>query len=552
LIPLNFDLTQSDLFTQAPNMPIYAAVTGQTGQAQNGNVVIYRCDPLGNPIKVDVADNTIPANNLDGECSYSQTVYNQIISPNYALPVTAKGWADYSFQLNAPAPNAGPAIYSQFDLANITKAIPNLGPGLAAFSGRIWVSIGPLKLPFVVNSSSSLTTPSLTGNPGQYCLFDWIEFSWDGTTFNGNTTQVNQFGFALVLEGNGAATQGVLKSSRPIIFGNFSTGQAPLFGSSNIIGVNAAASSPYASPTPSPPPPLVYPPNIGSLRALPPITVTPLGTGANPNVQQLNTYFNTTIATLYTKLVTTPIVIKYNATEVWTGLVLTYVPNAPAPSGGPAPAPGPVGGTPGVPPGPSGTTALAFYQGNFASLTAFQTAVQLSQNPIAASNTPGVPSASNMPMFWIMSPIQGNGGSPPSTPAGWVTMSSFDVWQCSGSLANPNTVTGTWTGASGQTGEQISLGIQNALASALNRGVLGATLPPGSAYLYDMTNCPAAPATPPYYPVGTPSNSWAMQWHQYNTNGLAYGFPYDDNCSQNPSISVVASSITIKLGNFYS
>jgi hypothetical protein len=113
-------------------------------------------------------------------------------------------------------------------------------------------------------------------------------------------------------------------------------------------------------------------------------------------------------------------------------------------------------------------------------------------------------------------------------------------------------VTGTWTGASVQTGEQISLGIQNALASALNRGVLGATLPPGSAYLYDMTNCPAAPATPPYYPVGTPSNSWAMQWHQYNTNGLAYGFPYDDNCSQNPSISVVASSITIKLGNFYS
>jgi hypothetical protein len=552
-IPLTFDLSKSDVFQLTQNMPIYAAVTGQTGQAASGNVVIYWCDQFGNPTPVKIADNTQPANNVQGECNYSNNVTNQIISPNYTLPHLATGWADYSFQLNAPtapASNAGPAVYSQFDLANLTKGIKGLGPGLLAFSGRIWVSIGPLKLPFVVGSPSSLTTPALTGNPGQYCLFDWIEFSWDGATFNGNTTQVNQFGFSLVLEGNGGAPQGVLKpnASRPTIVSNFVTGQTPIFGQGNVINVNSAASSPYASPTPTPTPPLLYPPNIGSLRVLPPITVTPLGTGANSNVQALNTYFNGTIANLYSTLVTTPIVIKYNATEVWTGLVLTYMSQAPAP-GGPAPAPQP--GTPGVPPGPSGTTALAFYRGNFASLAAFQTAVQLSQNPVAAGNTPGVPSMTNMPMFWIMSPIQGNGGLPPPTPSGWVTMSSYDVWQCSGSLANPNTVTGNWT-VSTLTGEQISLGIQNALASALNRGVLNPTPPSAGYYLYDMTNCPVPPAIPPYYPIGTPSNTWAMQWHQYNQNGLAYGFPYDDNCGQNPSISVTASSITITLGNFYS
>ncbi|MBI0329452.1 beta-1,3-glucanase family protein [Burkholderia plantarii] len=46
-------------------------------------------------------------------------------------------------------------------------------------------------------------------------------------------------------------------------------------------------------------------------------------------------------------------------------------------------------------------------------------------------------------------------------------------------------------------------------------------------------------------------NPWAKLFHQLSTNSLAYAFPYDDVCSQSPSIGLAATqSVTITLGRF--
>jgi hypothetical protein len=51
-----------------------------------------------------------------------------------------------------------------------------------------------------------------------------------------------------------------------------------------------------------------------------------------------------------------------------------------------------------------------------------------------------------------------------------------------------------------------------------------------------------------FYPAQGTWNVWAQQFHGFNSNKLAYGFPYDDVCQQNPSIDLTETmSVTITL-----
>ena len=91
------------------------------------------------------------------------------------------------------------------------------------------------------------------------------------------------------------------------------------------------------------------------------------------------------------------------------------------------------------------------------------------------------------------------------------------------------------------------------IAAAFNRGVL---VSPSNAVLTTLNDATCASLASTFYPAGGTWNPWAKAFHGYSTNGLAYGFPYDDVCDQNPSIpaagqAMVAASVRIVLGTFF-
>jgi hypothetical protein len=112
-------------------------------------------------------------------------------------------------------------------------------------------------------------------------------------------------------------------------------------------------------------------------------------------------------------------------------------------------------------------------------------------------------------------------------PAAGGVIPTNDVWQCANSLAS---------------GNADQKNVQKQLAAMFNRGLLSTLL--------DDAACPSATT---FYPANSTNNIWAHTFHQNSANGLAYGFPYDDVCNQNPSISLSGTtSVTITLGKFFS
>jgi len=101
------------------------------------------------------------------------------------------------------------------------------------------------------------------------------------------------------------------------------------------------------------------------------------------------------------------------------------------------------------------------------------------------------------------------------------------IWQCDGPFAS---------------GSAAQKNIGKQILAAFNRGVMSNSLDDG--------NCPVAST---FYPAGVPSNLWANNFHQWNTNKLAYGFAYDDVCGQNPTVatSVALQSLNITLGTMF-
>lgn len=430
--PLTIDaFTSTDL---PASTQVYAYIVGEV-QA-NGVNNQYRLDASGKPHLISTTDN-VQAKNTFPDSSLLSSADATTIAANYPLD-----WADYSIPLSRTAPTI-------IDLANLnTTNLPGLGTGTAGFSGRIYISVGIPRLPFTVLSSTQYTAPVPAAYPGQLTLFDWIEFAFDSLgNFNGNTTQVDQFGFPLTLNGTpGGTLQGVLNQSRGTILSTFAN-QAGSFA-----GLAVAANAPTA-----------YPTGITYLRALAPKDVTANTAYTGP----LAHYFDTTIQQWYTNWQTTPLVTYDLSTGYYTGIVPTTGAN---------------------------TGILTFYQGNYSTLTALQKANLAVAFTVGSAASPGIP--------------------------------SLDVWQCANSLA---------------TGTPAEKNVQKMIAAAFNRGVMSYTL--------NDATCPAAGT---YYPTGVASNDWANKFHQYSSNGLAYGFPYDDVCNQNPSIGLAGTqSITITLGKFF-
>jgi hypothetical protein len=219
--PLTIDATKTDL---PAGTPVYVYIIGQIG-----NGTFYRLDAGGTPKVMTPADNTNAAFTFPGSSQLSSSAAFAI-SQNYP-----SAWADYSIPVSLTSA-------TQISLAKITAAnIPGLGTGTSAFSGRIYVSVGLPKLPFT-SVSGGYTAPVFSNPPGYLTVFDWIEFSYDSNgNFNGNTTQVDQFGFPLMLTGSpGGSLQGALSTSRPSIMSGFASGTAP-FGSSLLVSVPSAA-----------------------------------------------------------------------------------------------------------------------------------------------------------------------------------------------------------------------------------------------------------------------------------------------------------------------
>ncbi|AET92570.1 Tat pathway signal sequence domain protein [Burkholderia sp. YI23] len=427
--PLTLDLTQTDL---PAGTSVYAYVIGET--SLTSGVTQYWVDSTGTPHVMSVADNTMAPKTFSGASALP-------VSEAAALAETYPlAWADYSIPLTV-----GSSFVLDLAKLNVTS-IPGLGTGTAAFSGRIYLSVGVPKLPFTALGSSAYTAPVTVDGPGSLTMFDWIEFSFDSEgNFNGNTTQVDQFGFPLLLNGTpGGAQQGQYNASRPAILDAVSTLPAAFYLPQNV------------------PAPSAFPAGLAvngsvTLRALSPKTIS----AQNQCSGSLLTYFDQTIANWYQAWTTTPLSVTDLATGTYTGIV-----------------------QPGV--------GLTFYAGTAASGTAAFT--------VGGAGTPGI--------------------------------SSYDVWQCANTLA---------------TGSDAAKNVQKMLAAAFNRGVM-------SNALADAT-CKNDAST--FYQITNPNtrvfNPWAQLFHRLSTNSLAYAFPYDDVCDQNPSIGLTGTqSVTITLGKFFS
>ncbi len=207
------------------NIPIYAYITGLVkipGQ------VFYRYDSaMGRPVEMSTRDNTI-TDSLKIETG----LYGVNYTKNYPTP-----WANYSIPLSRSD------VTVVADLASFNNAnIPGYGSGAAAFSGRIWISVGKPLLPFTprvgadfegAGTVDGYTTPVVAADGiGSLCFYDWMEFSFD---VNGllyiNTTQVDQYGFPVSAAATGdnvhGSPQGVFNKKRSEILAALASLDAP-------------------------------------------------------------------------------------------------------------------------------------------------------------------------------------------------------------------------------------------------------------------------------------------------------------------------------------
>jgi len=353
---LIIDLTETDL---PADTEVYVYIVGLVVNT------FYYIDKTGMPQIMSDSDNTVPAFTFPGMHKLSKEAQDAI-KPNYPL-----AWADWSMQVSVGSNLILP-------LGNIsTQYIPNLGTGTAAFSGRVYFSVGVPRLPFTVQGNgyaAPVFGTQYSGVSGSLSLFDWIEFSYDSEgNFNGNTTQVQQFGFPIHLTGTPVGgkhypTQGRLNTDRDKILNAIAGATSPFGGASVMV-----ARPPKTDKA--------YPPKVDYLRAVSPVTVSGGGT-------TLNSYYNNVLATAYAAWQATPLVTYDGATGYYTGAVfpLTNYPSVQPPAG--------------YPPG-----SLAFYTGNYANMADLVQAIQ-----------------SGSPAFYLT-------GS-----ANQIT--SNDIWQCVGSLAS--------------------------------------------------------------------------------------------------------------------
>jgi Beta-1,3-glucanase len=427
-IPLTVDASKAGL---PVGTDVYMYVVGLVSAATD---TYYRLDAGGMPRVMSTGDSTNAVGQFPGSDTLPAAAATALAA-NYPL-----AWADYGIPVSLTGTIS-------IDLANINPtSCPGLGTGTAAFSGRVYLSIGVPRLPFTPQSNG-YTAPVPSGGPGDLTLFDWIEFSFDSAgNFNGNTTQVDQFGFELHLDGTpGGTLQGRLKQSRADIMNAFGSTLAGPFGG----GVLQVPVPDGAAPA--------YPAGTGILRVISPKTITAPAAYTGP----LGTYFDDVIADFYTTWAKTPVVTNDQGTGYYSGMAVDGI--------------------------------LTFKQGRYPTAVVY-TAAPVTANTFQVAGSNGIPTA--------------------------------DVWQCANSLA---------------TGTAAQKNVQKILAAAFNRGAVS--------QLMDDSTCQDDVKS--FYPSGGTWNEWAQLFHSFSKNHLAYGFPYDDVCNQNPSISLSGTqSVTITLGAF--
>lgn len=459
---LTFDLTGTDL---DPSTPVYAYIVGLVSAAHD---TYYWIDSSGTARIMQAGDASQPAGDSQ----------QPALAANYPL-----AWADYSIPLSV-------GKTTNVSLSGF-NAMPELGTGTAAFSGRIFISVGTPKLPITPTGTGAVagggtgatgwTAPKSAIPPGYLTVYDWIEFSFDSNgNFDGNTTQVDQFGFPLGLTATplsvGTATTLPLKASRDAIMSDI--GSLPMY--SGTAGAIVPVPSGAAS---------LYPWNAGKTRQLSTIRALSPSTLVTENcyLGPMATYFFDTIVQWYSSWQSH----VFQVHDVSTGWYSGFVPAS--------------GSLAGI---------LVFYQGQL-------TLAQLQQN-LSNAQTPDII-------------LTGKYGSPATTNTQIV---SADILACENTLNGGNTI-------ATKAAQTAALNVSKIIAAAFNRGVMSNTLDDG--------NCPAPTSFYPTAAGSPPWNQWAQKMHSYNSSGLSYGFPYDDVCSQSTSIqSNPAQNITITLGTFFS
>lgn len=215
--------------------------------------------------------------------------------------------------------------------------------------------------------------------------------------------------------------------------------------------------------------------------------VAPVTVEPSPQVPtSLSTYFDADLTKAYTAWSSTPLVTNDVATGYYTGVVF------------------PVSGATIDPPTGYTTGSLAFYEGNFATMADLATALKSSNPPAFAFCLTGASAQ----------------------------ITTSDIWECAGSLAS---------------GTPAQKNVGKMIAAAFNRGV---AVNASGNVISSLDDGTCAGMRGQFYGKGTAYNQWSEWFHGYNTNGLAYGFPYDDVCDQNPSISLKAQFVRITMGMF--
>ena len=433
------------------DIPIYAYITGLVKAP--GQVFYQYSSSSNKPVQMATADNTIAAGGSGTGLTGSNGTQNY-----------PQVWADYSISLDRTCATVV-ADLASFNGTNI----PGFGTGAAAFSGRIWISVGTPKIPFTAfagPNQNQLTGSPVTGyatpNPaqgavGSLCMFDWLEFSYDSTgALNINTTQVDQYGFPISMEATGTGVvggeQGIFNTSRSAILSTLAGLSNSLFnGFVSIPTTNVAANA--------------YPPvanTSGKLRALAP---------ANSSGAISSTYLDGAIQ---------------NAMSFWSSNVLTVT-------------------------CPSNAIQATYYGQASGSVLNFYASSSIT---------------SGSPVLFSFNDI-----------------TTYNVLNCSGTLSG--------AGVS-QTGNLLS-DLQDtgkAILAGFNRGVITS-----STRVLNISQSPPSAYTPPlnnnYQSNTIAYNTWALKFHQFSSNGYAYGFSYDDVGSEQPTITTTkTASLRIQLGKF--
>lgn len=135
---------------------------------------------------------------------------------------------------------------------------------------------------------------------------------------------------------------------------------------------------------------------------------------------------------------------------------------------------------------------------------------------------------------WTFNYVSGNNsGNPAPQTLTYTDVTTANIWQCAGTLTE-----------TAQGKAQAAIG--NVILTAFNRGLLSIANPT-SITLSDV-NCPS----PSTYYDNTPSNFWSESFHKWSSNGLCYGFAYDDDCAQSSDVDVAApTGVTISLGTMF-